>query len=160
MAVASETVTSECGRIQTAYALVYAVRPAPRPSTVAPVASRLTTTSATWVTATKPSVQRASRKVWPSPEPRRSSRGRKRYPAARRNGTRTAACTAMPAVAPSPSTSSWVWVKGACTSVRPKTRWKTPRTPIETTLLAIGAHIIGPKRSRALSTWPARTCTP
>ena len=78
MAVANETVTSECGRIQTAYALAYDVRPAPRPPTVASVASRLTTTSASWVTATKPRVQRASRKVWPSPLPRRSSRGENR----------------------------------------------------------------------------------
>ena len=31
---------------------------------------------------------------------------------------------------------------------------------METTLFAIGAHIMGPKRSRALSTWPASTCTP
>ena len=27
---------------------------------------------------------------------------------------------------------------------------------IDTTLLAIGAHIIGPNRSRALSTWPGQ----
>ena len=56
MAVASETVIKECGRIHTAYALLYAVRPAPLPPTVALLASLLTTTSAAWVTSTKPRV--------------------------------------------------------------------------------------------------------
>ena len=38
---------------------------------------------------------------------------------------------------------------------------KTSRTAwIETTLLAIGAHIIGPNLSRAFNTCPASTCTP
>ncbi len=31
---------------------------------------------------------------------------------------------------------------------------------METTLLAIGAHIIGPNRSREFSTWPASTKAP
>jgi hypothetical protein len=52
MAVASESVTRECGRIQRAYALEYVVRPAPVPPAVARVASLLTTISASWVTST------------------------------------------------------------------------------------------------------------
>ncbi len=34
------------------------------------------------------------------------------------------------------------------------------RTATEMTLLAIGAHIIGPNRPRALSTWPISTNIP
>ena len=44
MAVANETVINEWGRIHTAYALEYAVSPAPSPPTVAPLASLVTTT--------------------------------------------------------------------------------------------------------------------
>ena len=44
--------------------------------------------------------------------------------------------------------------------VRSKTITYISSTMIDTTLLAIGAHIIGPNRSRALSTCPASTCTP
>ncbi len=35
-----------------------------------------------------------------------------------------------------------------------------PSTTTEMTLLAIGAHIIGPKLPRALSTWPTSTNMP
>ena len=78
MAVASETVIRECGRIQTAYALAYAVSPAPLPPTVAPLASRFTTIRASWVTSTKPRVHLASRTVLPRPVCRKSNRGRNR----------------------------------------------------------------------------------
>ena len=79
MAVANETVIKECGRIHTAYALLYAVRPAPLPPTVALLANLLTTTSAAWVTSTKPRVHFPSRKVLPSPVCLKSKRGRKWY---------------------------------------------------------------------------------
>src|SRR6188768_1818093 len=78
IAVANETVIKECGRIHIAYALLYAVSPAPLPPTVALLASLLTTTSATWVTSTKPRVHLANRNVLPRPVCRKSKRGRKR----------------------------------------------------------------------------------
>ena len=76
MAVASETVINEWGRIHIAYALEYAVRPAPLPPTVALLASLLTTTSAAWVTRTNPRVHLANRNVLPSPVCLKSKRGR------------------------------------------------------------------------------------
>ena len=66
----------------------------------------------------------------------------------------------MPRVEPRPSSSTWPSVNAARVSVRANTAQKTSRTTIETTLLAIGAHIIGPNLSRAFSTCPASTCTP
>ena len=66
----------------------------------------------------------------------------------------------MPSVEPIPSSSAWPVVKGAPVLVRSKTITYISSTMIDTTLLAIGAHIIGPNRSRALSTCPASTCTP
>jgi hypothetical protein len=66
----------------------------------------------------------------------------------------------MPKVEPSPSSSSCASVKGAPVSVRSKIAQKESRTPIEIRLLAIGAHIIGPNRSRAFSTCPVSTYTP
>ena len=51
-------------------------------------------------------------------------------------------------------------MNAAPVEVRSKTIKYSSSTMIDTTLLAIGAHIIGPNSSRALSTCPASTCTP
>ena len=61
----------------------------------------------------------------------------------------------MPSVDPRPRSSSWSVVNGPTSSGAdgsPHTRRYRPSTTIAIRLLAIGAHIIGPNRWRALST--------
>ena len=72
----------------------------------------------------------------------------------------------MPSVEPRPSSSSWPGGVAAATSSAPRrpapktTQVGRRRTATEITLLAIGAHIIGPNRPRALSTCPTSTNMP
>src|SRR5450759_3672131 len=117
IAVASPTVIRECGSTHSRLALLYAVSPAPEPPAVAEVASLVTTISATWLTATNPSVHLASWNVWPRPVWRRSKRGLYVNPTRRMNGTRTSVWTAMPSTDPRPSSSTWPVVKGWLVSV-------------------------------------------
>ena len=104
-AVASDTVMTPCGTWLTRKPISYtaepaASTPASAPSRVPRVPRRWTTMNAIWLATMNSSVQKPSRRVWPSPTPRKSKRGRNANPARRRNGIRTSACTAMPAVEP------------------------------------------------------------
>ncbi len=68
---------------------------------------------------------------------------------------------AMPRVEPAPSSQICSAVNGVPAAVLvPQMPMNAPKTAIDTTLFTIGAHIIGPKTSRALSTWPIRKKTP
>jgi hypothetical protein len=66
----------------------------------------------------------------------------------------------MPRVAPAPSTTSWAVLNPSLSSAAPQMAAYRPSDAHATTLFTIGAHIIGPNRSRALSTWPTSTKTP
>ena len=67
----------------------------------------------------------------------------------------------MPSVEPPPSSRACPLVNGADVSTPcPQITAYRPSTAICTTLLAIGAHIIGPNESLAFSTWPIKKNAP
>ena len=94
------------GTIQSTYALVYAVYPAPpttpsrTASVPAVVESRVTTQYASWLETTSSTAQPADLSGRPRPLPRQSNRGRQWNPAERSEGTSARAWTTMPAVVP------------------------------------------------------------
>ena len=117
--------------------------------------------SASWFTATNPSVHFVSEKVWRSPVPLRSKRGRSLKPTRFRNGSSTRVCVAIPSVEPIPSTNICGVVNATDLSPwLPHTKKYVLSTQMEITLLAMGAHIMGPNLSRAFKICDSRKNAP
>ncbi|CAM5345355.1 hypothetical protein SSPIM334S_02015 [Streptomyces spiroverticillatus] len=122
------------------------------------VASRVVTQYAPWLASTSSTSQPADRRGRVSPLPFQSKRGRHRKRAARSAGASARAWTAIPAVVPQPSRA----VSDALSVSPPPSdsARNSPNTPMTTTLLRTGAHIIAPNRPRALSTCPSSVNSP
>ncbi|CAM5248248.1 hypothetical protein STANM309S_05301 [Streptomyces tanashiensis] len=135
---------------------MYAARPPPLTDVPAEVASHVVTQYAPWFVSTRRTSQPAERSGAARPLPRQSKRGRQRKPAARSEGSRARAWTAIPAVVPQPRRAV---SPGVSSPPSPTTR-KRPKTATATTLLRTGVHIMAPNRPRALRTCPSRVKSP
>ena len=126
-----------------------------------PTARASTMNCATWLAATKPSVQLPSRPTARTASCLGWKRGRSERLARRRLGMSSAAWTATPAVVPRPSSTScpvWSWTVARVGT--PAMWWNHSRTKMQTTLLAMAVHIGATNRRRVFKRAVARLMQP
>ena len=132
----------------------------PEPPTLK--ARAITKNRAAWLMTTNPKVQDPRRATVRTAGSLRSHRQRRRpILALTRLGIRSRNCTATPAVVPAPRRASCPGLMDTeCSVGVGTTAAKTSRTPMHTTLLAMGTHMGAPKRRRTLSSAPPMLSRP